>query len=487
MMMFSILSLSHQKAVVVLVTLVACLLAVGANAFVVVVVPTAIAGGGSSSMSMSISTTTQLLASSAEEDESTTVVTEDNNNNINNINDNDDDDDDESCWYTTWAKESGIKINDKLIIRNTYDEERGKGGIHCGGESGESGGTQESKIKALEVLATIPRSLIISSIDAPVRAIEAASNANKPLSWVTDITASTLVALHPLPEDDGIDIDNAKQAEEAKIKLINSWIHGGWATQGDDLGPPESNFGPKHVTGSLISTGSDNDYNIYAKFRMPCHPVIHRASLGLLVLTGCTEINARNELCLRGSTYRSLRDALEPLVLNSSPRENGSKREKRCWDVADILSKVLSRVTTIQFDNNDNDNDKGGDSSSSSMATSYAIVPIHERLEHSLKENTKLITSNNDGKDEILLIATRDINVGEPITRDYTKSPKLIGNTNTNNDESSNNESDGSSNNESSNDEEVDDDDDDGSALRLLLQFGLPPNAWPEEELTVDK
>jgi hypothetical protein len=486
MMMFSILSLSHQKAVAVLVTLVACLLAVGANAFVVVVVPTAIAGGGSSSMSMSISTTTQLLASSAEEDESTTVVTEDNNNNnnINNINDNDDDDD-ESCWYTTWAKESGIKINEKLIIRNPYDEERGKGGIHCGGESG---GTQESKIKALEVLATIPRSLIISSIDAPVRAIEAASNANKPLSWVTDITASTLVALHPLPEDDGIDIDNAKQAEEAKIKLINSWIHGGWATQGDDLGPPESNFGPKHVTGSLISTGSDNDYNIYAKFRMPCHPVIHRASLGLLVLTGCTEINARNELCLRGSTYRSLRDALEPLVLNSSPRENGSKREKRCWDVADILSKVLSRVTTIQFDNNDNDNDKGGDSSSSSMATSYAIVPIHERLEHSLKENTKLITSsNNDGKDEILLIATRDINVGEPITRDYTKSPKLIGNTNTNNDESSNNESDGSSNNESSNDEEVDDDDDDGSALRLLLQFGLPPNAWPEEELTVDK
>jgi hypothetical protein len=66
-------------------------------------------------------------------------------------------------------------------------------------------------------------------------------------------------------------------------------------------------------------------------------------------------------------------------------------------------------------------------------------------------------------------ISWSPVNVGEAITRDYTKSPKQTSNTN------------------DDNDEVVDIDIDDGSALRLLLQFGLPPNAWPEEELTVDK
>ncbi|OEU08639.1 hypothetical protein FRACYDRAFT_249533 [Fragilariopsis cylindrus CCMP1102] len=440
--MFSI--SSHQKAavriVVVTVVVACCLLAVGGNAFVVVPM---VKGGSSISTSTSMTTATQLLASSsaaaegsASSSSSSTSATVEDNKSSDNNNDN---------WYSSWAiQDSGITINEKLSLRNTNDEERGKGGMHA-----------DQKIKALEVIATIPRSLIISSVDAPVRAIEAASTANV-LSWVTDITAATLVALHPSIDDNDDDNDSTTTTKKSRIDFIQSWIHGGWATQGDDLGPPESNFGPKHVTGSLMSTGSDNDHNIYAKFRMPCHPVIHRASLGLIVLTGCTEEQARSQLSLRGSTYRSLRDALEPLILNTNPTrfEKGSKRERRCWDVADILSKVLSRVTTIQL--NVDKTEKA----------CYAIVPIHERLEHSLNENTKLITSGND----ILLIATRDIDVGEAITRDYTKSPKLINNNNTN-------------------DEEVADDIDidDGSALRLLLQFGLPPNAWPEEELTVDK
>ena len=47
----------------------------------------------------------------------------------------------------------------------------------------------------------------------------------------------------------------------------------------------------------------------------------------------------------------------------------------------------------------------------------------------------------------MLLIAARDIEAGEEITRDYAKAPRLVGD-----------ESEGS--------------------LRLLLQFGLPPKAW---------
>ena len=70
-------------------------------------------------------------------------------------------------------------------------------------------------------------------------------------------------------------------------------------------------------------------------------------------------------------------------------------------------------------------------------------------MSHSLEENSKLVSIG----DEILLVATRDIEAGEAITRDYTKAPQL-----------------------------VNDDAAEGSALRLLLQFGLPPKAWPEEQ-----
>ena len=50
---------------------------------------------------------------------------------------------------------------------------------------------------------------------------------------------------------------------------------------------------------------------------------------------------------------------------------------------------------------------------------------------------------------EVLLVATRAIGAGEELTRDYSAAPRLVG-------------------------------DESAGALRLLLQFGLPPAAWPE-------
>lgn len=317
-------------------------------------------------------------------------------------------------------------------LRDPTEDERGKGGVEVA--SGKS-------IKALEVLARIPRELIVSSIDTPNRALEAASNARN-LTWATDLTAATLAALHPTEEELAASASSRSDGVDAvlvKKEWIHSWKAGGWGTDGADLGPPDANFGAKDVTGSLLATGSDNDHNIYAKFRMPCHPVLLRASLGLEVLTKCTEEEGREALTARGFTFRSMRDALEPLVLESTERAKGSKREKRCWDIADTLSRVLSRVTTLQLETNNDEGD--GDEN---VALAYAIVPLHERLEHSITENSKLVSSGND----ILLVATRDIDGGEAITRDYNSSPQLL-----------NDESEG--------------------ALRLLLQFGLPPNAWP--------
>lgn len=132
-----------------------------------------------------------------------------------------------------------------------------------------------------------------------------------------------------------------------------------------------------------------------------------------------------------------MRDALLPLVLTPTARERGSARERRAWDVSDVLSKVMSRATTLQLDD--------------TLAVP-AVVPLHERLAHcdARGENCKLVGRDpREAADDasVLLVATRDIAVGEPITRDYALAPRLP-------------------------------DDSSGGALRLLLQFGLPPSAW---------
>lgn len=326
---------------------------------------------------------------------------------------------------------SGVTINDKITLRDPTPEERGKGGVEVASGSG-------INIKALEVLARINRDLVVTSADGPDRAMEAASTGRN-LTWATDLTAATLAALHPTEEEIAASIasssksDNNYDAVQAKKEWIQSWQAGGWGTSNSDLGSEISG----DVLGCLLAMGSDNDENIFAKFRMPCHPVLLKASLGLEVLTTCTVDEAREALTARGFTYRSMRDALQPLVLESTERPKGTVRDKRCWDVADTFSKVLSRATTLQLEGNED-----GDN----IAIAHAIVPLHERLAHSLNENTKLVSIGN----EILLVATRDIAEGEPITRDYTSAPRMA------NDESS-----------------------EGSALHLLLQFGLPPNAWP--------
>ena len=320
----------------------------------------------------------------------------------------------DAAW-DSWSESVGISVP-KLAVRPPTAEERGKGGVFA-----------SAPISALEIVARIPSELVITAEDAPIRAIEAAANANN-ISWATELTAAAIVALHP----EGNDAADPSIVA-AKQSWVSSWQAGGWATNVDDLGSPDSQFGPKSVTGSLLSTGSDNDHNVYAKFRFPCHPVIHRASIGLAFLTKADEDDCREALILRGKMYRSMRDALLPLILEPSDERKGSMRERRAWDVADVLSRVLSRVTFLN----------GG-----AEIPIPAIVPLYERLEHCTDgrgENVKLIPSD-DGK-EVLLVATRDIVEDEAIVRDYALAPKLVG-------------------------------DDTEGALRLLLQFGLPPKAW---------
>eukprot|EP00986_Skeletonema_menzelii_P021316 scaffold34051_cov160-Skeletonema_menzelii.AAC.2 len=330
-----------------------------------------------------------------------------------------------SVSATVNSIEDIITIHDKIELRDPTPDERGKGGVEVAADC--------SGIKAMEVLARIPRNLILASTDMSPRVIDVVAAARN-ITWATELTAVTLAALHPT-EEEIASSSNDNDVMHIKQAWIQSWKSGGWGSA-DDLGPDIAG----DVVGTLIATGSDNDHNIYAKFRMPCHPALMKASFGLEFLTKCTEEEARAALIQRGFTYRSMRDALEGLVLESTERTNkGTKRDKRCWDVGDTLDRVLARATTLQLDDDE-------------TTMSHVIVPVHDHLAHSLNANSKLVLHN----DEVLLVATRDIESGESISRDYTLAPRIA-----------------------RDDDESSSEIDELTPLQLLLQFGLPPSAWP--------
>jgi len=155
--------------------------------------------------------------------------------------------------------EDKITINDKIKLRDPTPDERGKGGVQV--VAHDDGTT----IKALEVLARIPRNLILASTDVSPRIIDAVSEA-KNITWATGLTAVTLAALHPTNDDEITASSGDTDVQQIKKAWIQSWKSGGWGSP-IDLGPDIAG----DVVGTLITTGSDNDHNIYAKFRMPCH------------------------------------------------------------------------------------------------------------------------------------------------------------------------------------------------------------------------
>jgi hypothetical protein len=391
----------------------------------------------------------------------------------------------------------------KLSVRAPTDAERGKGGVFA-----------LQPIAAMEVVARIPRRLVLSASDA---ARAAASEAREP-SWATELTAEALLAVHA---------DGAAAGTRA---WVGAWKEGGWATNPTDLGNEEVRWGARDVTGSLIATGSDNDKNIYAKFRTssrlaPSASFMRhcagRCAAAPLLQPRAGPPLAPEALCLSsrdvhgrfpvppcraprrsgsGGAHRhhvSARDRCARRARPSVPcdarrpsqarrratpdaerigtRAEGMGGRRHCFQGArppvpfaraiatrpiashtrtsplrpvptpslrsrPLPSQVLARATNLELDG---------------VPTS-AVVPLHERLAHcdSRGENTKLVGADPTAEHAdaaVLLVATREILPGEPLTRDYTLAPRLP------------------------------DDASDG-ALRLVLQFGLPPDAWPREE-----
>ena len=134
------------------------------------------------------------------------------------------------------------------------------------------------------------------------------------------------------------------------------------------------------------------------------------------MLTRCDEGAARAALTCRGRAFRRMRDELHQMV-DSPTERKGSLRDRRTWDVADTLSKVLARASTLQLG--------GGE-------PVCAVVPLHDRLAHcdGRGENVKLVVDPVGKGGEALLVATRPIERGEAITRDYNAAPRLVGEVN---------------------------------------------------------
>ena len=286
-------------------------------------------------------------------------------------------------------------------------------------EPGKGGVSATERIKAMEVVARIPLDFVLRP--AKLRSDQAMEKAG----WAAELTAAALTALHHAESD-------------TPMKTwIQSWQAGGWGGHPTDLGAPGIRYGVDDITGSLLATGSNNDEQIYAAFKFPTHPVVYRASLGLASLTRSSESAALAALLTRGAAYRAMRDELLTHVTSPSERSKGSMRDRRTWDVADMVDRVLSRATSLAIDG--------------TGAATTVVVPLHERLAPCAEgdgANTKLEFER--GSDEVLLVATREIAAGEAITRDYSAAPRLPEDT-----------SDG--------------------ALRDLLQFGVLPTAWAPE------
>ena len=260
----------------------------------------------------------------------------------------------------------------------------------------ERGVVASAAVAPMEVVASIPRALVLST---PAGA-----------GWAARLTEAALRA-PPGALRDG----------------VWAWRYAGWSTATEeriDAAERERFTRDWRSAAGLLTTGSDNDVEIYRKFGLPTHPAIDRAAQWLGLLTSTSTPTARWALESRGFAYRACRDRLRPLVdLGSLPPPDaaadlelgGSLRERRDRATAAIFSRAAARATLLD----------DGDS--------VAVVPLHERLAHCGGEdggNVRLVAGDprdaaGGDADAVLLVATRAIAAGEPLTRDFTRVPRI--------------------------------------------------------------
>ena len=308
--------------------------------------------------------------------------------------------DDEGESFLQWASDRGITTTGKLAVR---PDSRSGRGVWATGD-----------IAAGEVIASVPRELVI---ETPV------GEGGEEGAWVGRLAAAALGEA---------DADPIVNAAVALRPCVATWRGGGWAT---NRGEPDPWFGLDAMDNddfTLLATGSDNDRNIYQKFGLKCHPVVHRATLRLAAMCGTAPGANRELLTARGRAFRACRDDLEKLVTRPrNPSMPGSARDQRVAEEARFWSMCAARAAPIV-----------DDSGEEAGRRRVVICPIFDILDHGDNPSVQLLAAphETDGEEEeeqeegqpaspqrpLRLVATRAIPAGEALTRDYGLSAPTV-------------------------------------------------------------
>lgn len=265
----------------------------------------------------------------------------------------------------------------------------------CDGD--ERGAVASEQIAAMDVVATVPEELVL------------ATQAGE--GWAARLTEDALTS----------------RARDPTVRSwLASWRYAGWSTASEDRISSEERarfHKDWRSSGGLLTTGSDNDVEIYRKFGLPTHPAIDRAAIWLGLLTGVSTPTARDAIEARGFAFRACCERLLPLVDLSEldPADEaadaelgGSLRERRERVAAALFSRVVARAAPL------------------ADGSEVAVVPLYERLGHcgpGDAANVRLVRGDPRGGGgaarDVLLVATRAIGAGEALTRDFTAVPRV--------------------------------------------------------------
>lgn len=205
--------------------------------------------------------------------------------------------------------------------------------------------------------------------------------------WPTELVSAALV------DDD-----------DPKSLWIKQWRGGGWATDRTDLEIDSDNV----VAGSLLTTGTDIDYEVYRKFGLPTHPLVDRAAHRVASLTACSLPAARASLISRSYAFRRAFEELQSKIpMPTNPPENWSgslsKREKKQLAFAKLFSITAAKASVVDGSN-------------------VAVVPVHEMLLDCGQGGTANIRVEYCDPYKhgsmVALVASQAVKVGDSLVRD---------------------------------------------------------------------
>ncbi len=194
--------------------------------------------------------------------------------------------------YYEWMSARGIETNGKLEFR---PDARSGRGVYATGP-----------IEAGEVIATVPWNLVIATPVEDSNRRHSSNNDNDSsavdshgdASWVGRLAATALGYA---------DADVFVNSALGLRPCVATWRGGGWASEAGEPDPWYALDPMDNDDFNLLATGSDNDHNIYQKFGLKCHPVVHRATLRLASICGTSPETNRDAITVRGKVRASVR------------------------------------------------------------------------------------------------------------------------------------------------------------------------------------